>query len=83
LNELLQHCRSKVRTALAIDVMATTVDEICAGRLGQKYPRVALTRLRVLAARSDGLAREAVADAVRALASAPEQRILVLSEIVH
>ncbi|WSQ15103.1 hypothetical protein OG604_49520 [Streptomyces sp. NBC_01231] len=63
--------------------LASAVAEICAGRLGQKYPRVALTRLRVLASRSDGLAHEAVADAVRTLASAPEQRILVLSEIVH
>ncbi|MEV7863724.1 hypothetical protein AB0O86_34270 [Streptomyces hirsutus] len=61
----------------------TAVAEICAGRLGREYPRVALTRLRVLASRADGLAREAVADAVRALASAPEQRILVLSEIVQ
>ncbi|MFD4231403.1 hypothetical protein [Streptomyces sp. NPDC058545] len=63
--------------------LASAVAEICAGRLGQKYPRVALTRLRVLASRSDGLAREAVADAVRTLADTPEQRILVLSEIIQ
>lgn len=59
------------------------VAEICAGQLGREYPRVALTRLRVLASRTDGLAREAVADAVRSLASTPEQGILVLSEIVQ
>ncbi|MGW8569779.1 hypothetical protein [Streptomyces niveus] len=62
--------------------LATAVAEICAGRLGQIYPRIALTRLRLLASRSDGLAREAVAEAVCRLASTPEQRILVLSEIV-
>jgi hypothetical protein len=60
----------------------TAVAEICAGQLGREYPRIALTRLRVLASRSDDLARKAVADAVRALADAPEQRLLVLSEIV-
>ncbi|MCP9956071.1 MULTISPECIES: hypothetical protein [Streptomyces] len=63
--------------------LVSAVAEICAGRLGQKYPRIALTRLRVLASRDDGLASEAVADAVRALANVPEQRILVLSEIIQ
>ncbi|MET9437562.1 hypothetical protein [Streptomyces sp. NPDC006551] len=63
--------------------LVSAVAEICAGQLGQKYPRIALTRLRILAARSDDLASEAVADAVRALANAPEQRILVLSEIIQ
>ncbi|MEV8597613.1 hypothetical protein [Streptomyces sp. NPDC052012] len=58
------------------------VAEICAGRLGREYPRIALTRLRLLASRDDEAAREAVADAVQALACAPEQRPLVLSEIV-
>ncbi|MFE9112288.1 hypothetical protein ACFYN9_22095 [Streptomyces collinus] len=62
--------------------LAIAVADICAGRLGQTYPRLALTRLRLLASRSDGLAREAVAEAVRRLASIPEQRVLVLSEIV-
>ncbi|MGW4759413.1 hypothetical protein [Streptomyces chartreusis] len=61
----------------------TAVAEICAGRLGREYPRVALTRLRVLASRTDRLAREAVANAVRVLAGEPQQRILVLSEIVN
>ncbi|MFH8470634.1 hypothetical protein [Streptomyces sp. NPDC017991] len=60
----------------------TAVAEICAGRLGREYPRIALTRLRVLASRADGLARKAVADAVQALVDAPEQRLLILSEIV-
>lgn len=62
--------------------LIAAVAAICAGRLGQKYPRVALTRLRLLASRDDEQARDAVADAVRTLASAPEQRVLVLSEIV-
>ncbi|WP_405593830.1 hypothetical protein OG741_37680 [Streptomyces sp. NBC_01410] len=64
------------------EALATAVAEICAGKLGQMYPRVALTRLRLLASREDGRAREAVAKSVRALASIPEQRMLVLSEIV-
>ncbi|GAA3185317.1 hypothetical protein GCM10010451_38170 [Streptomyces virens] len=62
--------------------LLTAVAEICAGRLGRDYPRVALTRLRVLASRQDSLAREAVADAVHVLASTPEQRVPVLSEVV-
>lgn len=61
---------------------ATAVAELCAGKLGEKYPRVALTRLRLLASRDDGRARTAVAEAVRTLASTPEQRTLLLSEIV-
>ncbi|WP_233221398.1 hypothetical protein [Streptomyces carminius] len=64
------------------EARAAAVAEICAGRLGLKYPRVALTRLRLLASRSDGKAREAVASAVRTLAGRPEQRVLVLSEII-
>ncbi|MGW6890347.1 hypothetical protein [Streptomyces chartreusis] len=67
----------------ASEDVLTAVAEICAGQLGRDYPRVALIRLRVLASRTDGLAREAVANAVRALAGAPQQRILVLSEIVQ
>lgn len=67
----------------ASEEVLTAVAEICAGRLGREYPRVALIRLRVLASRADGLAREAVADAVRSLAGAPQQRVLVLSEIVQ
>ncbi|MEW1926769.1 hypothetical protein [Streptomyces sp. NPDC088360] len=65
------------------DALATSVAEICAGRLGEMYPRVALTRLRLLASRTDERGREAVADAVRTLAGAAEQRALVLSEIVE
>ncbi|MGW7359971.1 hypothetical protein ACWGI0_25905 [Streptomyces sp. NPDC054802] len=64
------------------EALATAVAEICAGKLGKMYPRVALTRLRLLASREDGRAREAVAAAVRTLAHTPEQRVLVLSEIV-
>ncbi|MEV8626492.1 hypothetical protein [Streptomyces sp. NPDC051079] len=63
--------------------LVSAVAEICAGRLGEKYPRIALTRLRILAERSDGLAGKAVADAVRTLASAPERRLLVMSEIIQ
>ncbi|MGW7520408.1 hypothetical protein ACWGJ2_32985 [Streptomyces sp. NPDC054796] len=62
--------------------LATAVAQICAGQLGRHYPRVALTRLRLLAARSDEAARDAVADAVRTLLEVPERRMLVLSEIV-
>nr|WP_143657487.1 hypothetical protein [Streptomyces sp. alain-838] len=58
------------------------VGDICAGQLGQKYPRVALTRLRLLAARGDEVSLQAASDAVRALAAAPDQRTLVLSEII-
>ncbi|MEU9117269.1 hypothetical protein AB0D04_37350 [Streptomyces sp. NPDC048483] len=64
------------------EALAQAVAEICSGRLGQTYPRIALTRLRLLASREDGRAHEAVAKAVRTLASTPEQRTLVLSEIV-
>jgi len=62
--------------------LVKAVAEICAGRLGREYPRIAMTRLRLLASRDDEAAREAVADAVQTLARAPEQRPLVLSEIV-
>ncbi|MEU3862502.1 hypothetical protein AB0F03_35090 [Streptomyces sp. NPDC028722] len=67
----------------ASEQLTTAVAEVCAGELGQRYPRVALTRLRLLASRDDDQARDAVADAVRTLASALEQRVLVLSEIVE
>ncbi|MFH8993099.1 hypothetical protein [Streptomyces sp. NPDC017940] len=62
--------------------LMAAVATVCAGELGQRYPRVALTRLRLLASRDDAQARDAVADAVRTLGSAPEPRVLVLSEIV-
>ncbi|WP_329027135.1 hypothetical protein [Streptomyces sp. NBC_00690] len=64
------------------EALATAVAEICSGRLGETYPRVAMTRLRLLATRPDGRGREAAADAVRILAGAAEKRVLVLSEIV-
>ncbi|MFB7575723.1 hypothetical protein [Streptomyces sp. NPDC056165] len=63
--------------------LIAAVAAVCAGELGQRYPRVALTRLRLLASRDDDQARDAVADAVRTLVSTPEQRVLVLSEIVE
>ncbi|MEU7061302.1 hypothetical protein [Streptomyces sp. NPDC046197] len=63
--------------------MIAAVAAVCAGELGQRYPRVALTRLRLLASRDDDQARDAVADAVRTLVSTPAQRVLVLSEIVE
>ncbi|MFB6755727.1 hypothetical protein ACFCX6_32975 [Streptomyces sp. NPDC056353] len=58
------------------------VGDICAGQLGQKYPRVALTRLRLLAARGDEVSVQAASDAVRALAAAADRRALVMSEII-
>ncbi|MFB8183387.1 hypothetical protein ACFC8N_46980 [Streptomyces sp. NPDC055966] len=63
--------------------LTAAVASVCAGELGRRYPRVALTRLRLLASRDDDQARDAVADAVRTLVSTPEQRVLVLSEIVE
>ncbi|MFD4711934.1 hypothetical protein ACFWN5_20005 [Streptomyces sp. NPDC058430] len=65
------------------DQLTAAVADVCAGELGQRYPRVALTRLRLLASRDGHQARDAVANAVRTLVSTPEQRILVLSEIVE
>ncbi|QDN83297.1 hypothetical protein FNV64_02050 [Streptomyces sp. S1A1-7] len=65
------------------EALADAVASICGGRLGQTYPRIALTRLRLLASRPDGRGRAAVADAVRTLAGTPERRVLVLSEILE
>ncbi|MFD6279483.1 hypothetical protein ACFWFI_28540 [Streptomyces sp. NPDC060209] len=62
--------------------MIKAVGKICAGQLGQKYPRVALTRLRLLAARGDDVSLKAATDAMRILATDPGQHLLVLSEIV-
>ncbi|MFD7547882.1 hypothetical protein [Streptomyces sp. NPDC059816] len=64
------------------EALARTVAEVCAGRLGHQYPRVALTRLRILAGRSDQRGAQAVAAAVRDLAAEPDLRSLVLGEIV-
>ncbi|MFF3373517.1 hypothetical protein ACFYXF_11275 [Streptomyces sp. NPDC002680] len=64
------------------EALAQTVAEVCAGRLGRTYPRVALTRLRLLAGRTDQRGAQAVAHAVRELAAEPELRDLVLGEIV-
>ncbi|TFV33204.1 hypothetical protein E4K10_30510 [Streptomyces sp. T1317-0309] len=64
------------------EALAETIADVCAGALGHSYPRVALTRLRLLAAREDQLGAKAVAGAVRSLAAAPELRTLVLDEIV-
>ncbi|MFG2351510.1 hypothetical protein [Streptomyces phaeochromogenes] len=65
------------------EALATAVADICASRLGETYPRMALTRLRLLASRPDGRGQKAVASAVRALANTPERRVLVLSEILE
>lgn len=64
------------------EALAQTVAEVCAGQLGHTYPRVALTRLRLLAGRTDQRGAEAVAQAVRELAAQPKLRSLVLGEIV-
>ncbi|NUH41239.1 hypothetical protein HUF15_31640 [Streptomyces samsunensis] len=65
------------------DALAQAIAEVCAGNLGRMYPRVALTRLRILASRADARAAEAVANAIRKLASDPGRRALVLGEIVE
>jgi hypothetical protein len=64
------------------EALARTVAEVCAGRLGREYPRVALTRLRILAGRADQRGAEAVGRAIRTLAAEPDLRSLVLGEIV-
>ncbi|MFC1407589.1 MULTISPECIES: hypothetical protein [Streptacidiphilus] len=61
---------------------ARAVAEVCGGPLGQRYPRIALTRLRLLAARTDGRGGEAVATALRSLAARPQQCLLVLAEVL-
>jgi hypothetical protein len=62
--------------------LARAVAEVCGGPLGQHYPRMALTRLRLLAAREDGHGADAVASALRDLAATPELRALILSDVV-
>ncbi|MFI9723784.1 hypothetical protein ACIHFE_29690 [Streptomyces sp. NPDC052396] len=62
--------------------LATTVAEVCAGSLGRTYPRVALTRLRLLASRADRSGATAVARAIRTLAAEDDLSDLVLGEIV-
>ncbi|MFF8436389.1 hypothetical protein [Streptomyces bacillaris] len=61
---------------------ATTIADVCAGSMGRSYPRVALTRLRLLASRGDRRGADAVARAVRTLAAEGELTSLVLGEIV-
>ncbi|MFD8105325.1 hypothetical protein [Streptomyces microflavus] len=63
--------------------LATTIADVCAGRLGQVYPRVALTRLRLLASRTDRRGADAVARSIRTLAAETDLRDLVLGEIVE
>ncbi|WP_371616332.1 hypothetical protein [Streptomyces sp. NBC_00454] len=64
------------------EAQAMTVAEVCAGSLGHAFPRVALTRLRLLASRADRSGTDAVAQAIRTLAQDPGLRDLVISEIV-
>lgn len=64
------------------EALARTVADVCAGELGREYPRVALTRLRLLASRADRRGADAVARAIRELAAEPKLRDLVLGEIV-
>ncbi|MET3983986.1 hypothetical protein [Streptomyces sp. PvR034] len=64
------------------EAQAVTVAEVCAGSLGHAFPRVALTRLRILASRADRRGADAVAQAIRTLAQDPGLRDLVISEIV-
>ncbi|MBZ4016267.1 hypothetical protein [Streptomyces purpurogeneiscleroticus] len=63
--------------------LAAAIADICAGRLGQTYPRIALTRLRLLAAREDLRDRAAACQAVRKLAANAAQPLLILSEIIQ
>ncbi|WP_053727281.1 hypothetical protein [Streptomyces sp. WM6378] len=65
------------------EALAQTIADVCGGALGQVYPRAALTRLRLLASRQDQRGATAVAQAIRALAARPEQRELVLAEVVE
>ncbi|MDX2546163.1 hypothetical protein ACOT81_27435 [Streptomyces sp. WI04-05B] len=65
------------------EALAQAIAKVCAGALGREYPRVALTRLRLLASRDDRLGVGAVAEAVRVLAGDPRRRVLVLGEIVE
>src|SRR5262249_29692943 len=53
------------------EALAEAIAKVCAGNLGRMYPRVALTRLRLLASRDDQHAADSVAEAVRSLASSP------------
>lgn len=64
------------------EALAETIAEVCAGAFGKGYPRMALTRLRLLASRVDGRAAEAVARSIRTLVADRELRDLVLSEVV-
>ncbi|WP_228048214.1 hypothetical protein [Streptomyces justiciae] len=65
------------------EALAQAIAKVCAGALGSEYPRVALTRLRILAARTDQRGAAEVAEAVRVLAARPDRRVLVLGEIVE
>jgi hypothetical protein len=64
------------------EAVAETVADVCAGALSYSYPRMALTRLRLLASREDGRGAAAVARSIRALASDAGRRPLVLDEII-
>lgn len=66
----------------ASDQQRLAVAHLCAGTLGRKYPRIALTRLRHLAARDDPRIATALQQAIRTLADNPELRDLVVREIV-
>ncbi|WDT58099.1 hypothetical protein [Streptomyces sp. G7(2002)] len=66
----------------ASEALVETIAGVCAGALGLNYPRVALTRLRLLASRSDQRGAAAVAQAIRSLAEESDLSDLVLSEIV-
>jgi hypothetical protein len=58
------------------------VADACGRELGRVYPRIALTRLRHLAASADGLLTIAVVNAVELLARDGEQLVDVLYEVV-
>ncbi|MCE7081822.1 hypothetical protein [Streptomyces sp. ST2-7A] len=64
------------------DEMARVISAVCAGALGRRYPRVALTRLRLLLSRTDGEGADAVAAALRTLAADPRHREAIFAEMV-
>ncbi|WP_173019656.1 hypothetical protein, partial [Streptomyces alkaliphilus] len=64
------------------DEMARVVAGVCEGALGRRYPRVALTRLRLLVSRTRGGGAEAVATALRTLAGDRRHREAIFTELV-
>ncbi|GAB3124264.1 hypothetical protein GCM10027160_45490 [Streptomyces calidiresistens] len=75
--------RAWCERAEVADEMAEAVSAVCAGAFGRRYPRVALTRLRLLISRTGGRGAEAVAAALRTLAADPRHREAIFAEMVE